>query len=190
MTEELNRKEAVKKQFPMLLMLFIIGTISLIIGLGASYLKSQEAPQALPAQVYQDFINASWNDPQGLAIDTNAWKNKVLVINFWASWCPPCVEEMPILAKLSNAADPQKVLFMGLGIDSPSNIREFLQKSPVPFPIVVGGISGSQWGKQLGNTQGALPYTIILDAQGRKVFSKLGKITEDEVNNAILKTLK
>jgi hypothetical protein len=78
------------------------------------------------------------------------------------------------------------VAFVGIGIDSPSNIREFLSKTPVPYQIVVGGIDGSQWGKQLGNTQGALPYTVILDSSGNKVFSKLGKITEDEINKTIL----
>jgi hypothetical protein len=97
---------------------------------------------------------------------------------------------MPLLAKLSQDSDPQKVIFIGIGIDSPSNIREFLAKTSVPYPIVVGGISGSEWGKRLGNAQGALPYTIILDPKGNKVFSKLGKITEDDVNNSILKLIK
>lgn len=186
MTEELNRKEALKKQFPLLLMLSIIGLASLLIGLGVSYLRYQDNPEPLPKEVYQNFINAPWNDAQGQAIDTASWKNKILVVNFWASWCPPCVEEMPLISQLSEAADPQKVVFIGIGIDSPSNIREFLSKTPVPYPIVVGGIEGSQWGKQLGNTQGALPYTVILDASGNKVFSKLGKITEDEINKTIL----
>ena len=190
MTEELNRKESLKKQFPLLLMLSIIGLASLLIGIGASFLKNKEDTSSLPQGVYQEFLAADWNDPQGQSIDTNYWKNKTIVINFWASWCPPCVEEMPLLAKLSQDSDPQKVVFIGIGIDSPSNIREFLAKTSVPYPIVVGGISGSEWGKRLGNAQGALPYTIIIDSKGNKVFSKLGKITEDDVNNSILKSIK
>ena len=190
MTEELNKKEALKKQFPLLLMLSLIGLASLIIGFGASYLQHQESSADLPNEVYQNFLKANWNDPQSQAIDTSAWKDKTLVINFWASWCPPCVEEMPLLAKLSQGADPQKVVFIGIGIDSPSNIREFLSKTSVPYPIVVGGMDGSNWGKQLGNEQGALPYTVIIDPKGKKVFSKLGKITEDDVNKSILKIIK
>ena len=96
---------------------------------------------------------------------------------------------MPLLAKLSQGADPQKVVFIGIGIDSPSNIREFLSKTSVPYPIVVGGMDGSTWGKQLGNEQGALPYTVIIDPKGKKVFSKLGKVTEDDVNKSILKLI-
>jgi thiol-disulfide isomerase/thioredoxin len=189
MTEELNKKDELKQQFPLLLMLSIIGLVSLVIGLGASYLRHQENTEALPKEVFQNFLHANWNDPQGNAIYTTSWKNKTLVINFWASWCPPCVEEMPLLAKLSQNSDPQKVIFLGIGIDSPSNIREFLTKTAVPYTIVVGGIDGSQWGKQLGNTQGALPFTVMIDPQGNKIFSKLGKITEDDVNKFILKKI-
>ena len=190
MTEELNKKEALKKQFPLLLMLSLIGLVSLLIGIGASYFRYQENTQALPKEVYQSFLSTNWNDPQGQAIDTNAWKDKTILINFWASWCPPCVEEMPLLATLSKDADPQKVIFIGIGIDSPSTIREFLSKTSVPYPIVVGGMDGSNWGKKLGNEQGALPYTVIIDPKGNKVFSKLGKITEDDVNKTILKLIK
>jgi thiol-disulfide isomerase/thioredoxin len=190
MTEELNRKESLKKQFPLLLMLTIIGVVSLLIGLGASFLKNKEDASSLPSGIYQEFLAAAWNDPQGQSIDTSSWKNKIIVINFWASWCPPCVEEMPLLSKLSQDFDSQKVVFIGIGIDSPSNIREFLNQTSVPYPIVVGGINGSEWGKRLGNSQGALPYTIIIDPKGNKVFSKLGKITEDDVNKSILRLIK
>ena len=190
MTDDLNRKEALKKQFPLLLMLGIIGLVSLLIGLGASYLRQQESSAALPEGIYQSFLESPWNDAQSQPIDTSVWKNKILVINFWASWCPPCVEEMPLLAKLSSESDNSKVQFIGIGIDSPSNIREFLTKTNVPYQIIVGGLEGSNWGKKLGNEQGALPYTIIISPNGNKVFSKLGKITEDDVNKSILKVIK
>ena len=97
---------------------------------------------------------------------------------------------MPLLAKLSSESDASKVQFIGIGIDSPSNIREFLTKTNVPYQIIVGGLDGSNWGKKLGNEQGALPYTIIISPDGNKVFSKLGKLTEDDVNKSILKLIK
>jgi thiol-disulfide isomerase/thioredoxin len=190
MSEELNRKEALKKQFPLLLMLGMIGLVSLLIGVGASYLRHQESTPPLPQGIYQSFLESPWYDAQSQAIDTTAWKNKTLVVNFWASWCPPCVEEMPLLAKLSSESDASKVQFIGIGIDSPSNIREFLTKTNVPYQIIVGGLDGSNWGEKLGNEQGALPYTIIISPDGNKVFSKLGKLTEDDVNKSILKLIK
>ena len=135
------------------------------------------------------FFANSWQTPDGKPVDTQKWHEKVLLVNFWASWCPPCVEEMPTLDKLQQEFLQQNVLFVGIGIDSPSNIREFLLKTPVSYPIVIGGMEGSTLSKQLGNSQGALPYTIIINAKGKATYSKLGKISEDDVRNAIKSAL-
>ena len=135
------------------------------------------------------FMANSWQSPDGKPIDTEKWQGKVLVVNFWASWCPPCVEEMPTLDKLQQEFLQQNVLFVGIGIDSPSNIREFLSNTPVSYPIVIGGMEGSNLSKQLGNSQGALPYTIIINAKGKATYSKLGKISEDDIRSAIKSAL-
>ena len=135
------------------------------------------------------FFANSWQSPDGKSVDTQKWQGKVLVVNFWASWCPPCVEEMPTLDKLQQEFLQQNVLFVGIGIDSPSNIREFLSKTPVSYPIVIGGMEGSNLSKQLGNSQGALPYTIIINAKGKATYSKLGKISEEDVRSAIKSAL-
>jgi hypothetical protein len=92
---------------------------------------------------------------------------------------------MPTLDLLQKDFLQQNVLFVGIGIDSPSNIREFLKSTSVSYPIVIGGLEGSNLSKQLGNTQGALPYTIIINSKGKAVFSKLGKISEEELRKAI-----
>ncbi len=135
------------------------------------------------------FFANPWQTPDGKSADTEQWRGKVLVVNFWASWCPPCVEEMPTLDKLQAEFKAQNVLFVGIGIDSPSNIREFLEKTPVSYPIVIGGLEGSNLSKQMGNSQGALPYTIIINAQGKPTSSKLGKISEEELRKAIKSAL-
>ncbi|MBU3601661.1 TlpA disulfide reductase family protein [Polynucleobacter sp. AM-25C3] len=131
------------------------------------------------------FFANSWQTPDGKSVDTDKWRGKVLVVNFWASWCPPCVEEMPTLDKLQQEFKAQNVLFVGIGIDSPSNIREFLAKTPVSYPIVIGGMEGSNLSKQMGNSQGALPYTIIINSQGKATSSKLGKISEEDLRKEI-----
>ncbi len=135
------------------------------------------------------FFANSWQAPDGKTVDTQKWQGKVLVVNFWASWCPPCVEEMPTLDMLQQEFLQQNVLFVGIGIDSPSNIREFLSSTPVSYPIVIGGLEGSNLAKQLGNSQGALPYTIIINAKGKATYSKLGKISEDDIRSAIKSAL-
>lgn len=92
--------------------------------------------------------------PDGQVLNPAIWQNRLVLVNFWASWCPPCVAEMPALDQLSQDLAQRQVIFIGVGIDSPSNIREFLLKTPVSYPIVIGGMEGSQIGKSLGNTQG------------------------------------
>ena len=135
------------------------------------------------------FFANSWQAPDGKPVNTSEWQGKVLVVNFWASWCPPCIEEMPTLDLLSQESLQQNVLFVGIGIDSPSNIREFLKSTPVSYPIVIGCLEGSNLSKQMGNTQGALPYTVIINPKGKATYTKLGKISEEELRKAIKEDL-
>lgn len=135
------------------------------------------------------FLESPWQTPDGKAANPQEWRGKVLVVNFWASWCPPCVEEMPTLDKLQQEFLKQNVLIVGIGIDSPSNIREFLEKTPVSYPIMIGRLDGSKLSKEMGNSQGALPYMLIINIKGKATYSKLGKIREDELRSAIKSAL-
>jgi len=161
----------------------LISLLALLAGVFSSHWISKTGLASDPA--IKAFFANPWQTPDGTSIKSGEWQGKVLVVNFWASWCPPCVEEMPTLDMLQKDFLQQNVLFVGIGIDSPSNIREFLNKTPVSYPIVIGGLEGSNLSKQLGNTSGALPYTLIINSKGKAVYSKLGKISEDELRKAI-----
>ena len=170
--------------------LIIIVAISLLALLGGVLTSQWIYKTGLASDpAVKAFFANPWQTPDGKTVNTQDWQGKVLVVNFWASWCPPCVEEMPALDKLQQEFLQQNVLFVGIGIDSPSNIREFLSKTPVSYPIVIGGLEGSNLSKQLGNSQGALPYTIIINAKGKASYSKLGKISEDDIRSAIKSAL-
>jgi thiol-disulfide isomerase/thioredoxin len=190
MSEEINKKSILKKKFPLLLMLSLIGLGSLLLGIGASYWLSSNSSQSNSASsqaaIYQEFIAVDWKNETGESVNSQAWKNKILVINFWASWCPPCVEEMPMLSAFNQKLDNNTVQMIGIGIDSPSNLRQFLQNTTVSYPILLGGLEGSNWMKRLGNSQGALPYTVILNPDGKILLTKLGKITEKELESVLL----
>ena len=163
----------------------IAGTsvLALLGGIFTSQWISQSGLASDPS--IKAFFANTWQTPDGKSINTEDWRGKVLVVNFWASWCPPCVDEMPTLDRVSKEYGSKNVLFVGIGIDSPSNIRDFLEKTPVSYPIAIGGLEGSNLAKQMGNTQGALPYTVIINASGKSTFTKLGKINEDELKKAI-----
>jgi peroxiredoxin len=99
-----------------------------------------------------------------------------LVVNFWATWCAPCVEEMPELSDMHEQLSPKGVQVVGIGIDTPSNIAQFSKKLPVSYPLLVAGMNGTELARQFGNASGALPYTILIDRQGRVVHRILGRV--------------
>jgi len=127
----------------------------------------------------------TFDTPQGGSLDLSALKGKVVVLNFWATWCPPCVEEMPELDHLYPQLQAQNVELIGIAIDSPSNVAQFLQKTPVNYPIVLAGMTGTELGKALGNQQGGLPFTVILDENGNKILTEAGRIQMSTITNAL-----
>ena len=161
----------------------LISLLALLAGVFSSHWISKTELASEPA--IKAFFANPWKTPDGKAVNSADWQGKVLVVNFWASWCPPCVEEMPTLDLLQKAFLQENVLFVGIGIDSPSNIREFLEKTPVSYSILIGGLEGSALSKQMGNAQGALPFTVIINSKGKAVYSNLGTISEDELRKAI-----
>jgi len=160
-----------------------ISLLALLAGVFSSQWISQTGMASDPS--IKAFFANPWQTPDGKPANSQNWRGNVLVVNFWASWCPPCVEEMPALDRIAQEYASKNVLIVGIGIDSPSNIREFLLKTPVSYPIVLGGLEGSNLSKQMGNTQGALPYTVVINSKGKSIYTKLGKISEEELKKAI-----
>jgi len=132
----------------------------------AARLMREAAPNPLYAQSFASLDQGE--------VTLRGFLGKPLVVNFWASWCPPCVKEMPDLQSLSQAHPA--VGFVGLAVDTEANVRRFVRKTPVSYPILLGGHGGIQNMRDLGNRQGGLPFTVLFDAQGRAQRHVLGPI--------------
>lgn len=119
--------------------------------------------------------------PEGGMLSLRALSGKPLVVNFWATWCPPCVEELPLLNAFyrQHAADGWQVV--GLAIDQPSAVRKFLQRMPLDFPIGLAGLGGTELGRSLGNLTGGLPFTVVLGGEGRVLHRKMGQVTSEDL---------
>jgi thiol-disulfide isomerase/thioredoxin len=120
-------------------------------------------------------------DLSGAPVDLQRFRGRPLLINVWASWCAPCVEEMPELARFAAAQGDHGVQVLGLALDSAEGVREFLRRVPVDYPIVLETPGPADASVHLGNTQGLLPYTVLVDAQGRIVRQKLGPFVHGEI---------
>lgn len=125
---------------------------------------------------------ASYPDTQGHIQALEQWRHKRLVVNFWASWCAPCREEMPDLDDLARDYREKGVEFVGIAIDTPDNVRDFLHKHPVAYPILVGDGSAHTLARQLGNDTGALPYTLVIERDDTVSLRHLGRLSRETLD--------
>ena len=115
-------------------------------------------------------------DLAGNTVTLSGLKGKVVLVNFWATWCAPCIEEMPELSEMAGEFSDKNIVFVGIAIDQAPNVARFIEKLPVRYPIVVAGSAGIGLVTALGNAQGGLPFTVVLGADGRIRERYLGKV--------------
>lgn len=119
---------------------------------------------------------ARFDRPGGDVLDMATLRGRPMVINFWGTWCPPCVREMPELDRFQREFASKGWQVVGLAIDNPRAVVEFLARRPVSYAIGLAGFEGSALAERLGNpAQGGLPYTVLFDGQGRRRQSKAGQ---------------
>jgi len=110
-------------------------------------------------------------------------KGRPVVVNFWATWCAPCVHEMPYLD--SMAKELPEIKFVGIGIDTAQNIAQFVAKLPVTYQLLVAGHAGIAMVRELGNSAGGLPFTLLFDANGSIFDSILGQVEPTDLRQRI-----
>jgi thiol-disulfide isomerase/thioredoxin len=144
-------------------------------GAGVAWWKYQPAPLLSGGE--DALWRLSFDTPHAGPLAMQALRGRPLLLNFWATWCPPCVEEMPMIDRFfqENAANGWQVL--GLAVDQPSAVRSFLQKTPVTYPIAMAGLGGTELGRSLGNLAGGLPFTVVLGAAGAVLHRKMGRVS-------------
>ncbi len=128
-------------------------------------------------------------DLNGVVREVQEWDGQVLVVNFWATWCPPCRREMPDFIALQAQYGERGLQFVGIAIDERAAVADFVQELGVNYPTLIGQADAMEVGQRLGNTMGALPYTVIVDRQGVLVFAKRGELSREQAEEVILSLL-
>lgn len=161
------------------LMIGVVALAAAAIGIfmGTQRWSPAPAENGATAQFFRQSLPDASNTVQPLA----QWQGKTLVVNFWATWCAPCVEEMPELVALQNEAASKNVQIIGIGIDSASNIKDFSQKHKITYPLYVAGVSGTELSRQFGNQAGGLPYTVLISPTGEVQKTYLGRLKMEEL---------
>ncbi len=158
------------------LMAGVAGTAALA-GVGAWWWQAGQQPQPIDAAFWQLKLPR----PDGGELDMASLRGQPLIINFWATWCAPCIKELPDLDAFARAHRAQGWRVVGLAVDKPEPVAQFLRRTPLSIEIGIAGFDGTELAQQLGNPRAVLPFTLMVDAQGRVRQRKLGATTLAEL---------
>ncbi|HQU49230.1 MAG TPA: TlpA disulfide reductase family protein [Casimicrobiaceae bacterium] len=134
-------------------------------------------------------VGMSLPDPEGKEQALAQWTGKVLVVNFWATWCAPCREEMPMFMRFQQELGSKGVQFVGIAVDQPDKVKQFSQELQLNYPALIGGYGAMELSKTLGNTVMALPFTVVVDREGRVAHTQLGMLKEAQLSGILNKLL-
>jgi thiol-disulfide isomerase/thioredoxin len=161
---------------------WLMGGVATVAGLaGAGWAWWRTRPQDAHPAAVEAIWGQRWDGPTGTPVVLQDFRGGPLLLNFWATWCPPCVEELPLLNAFYREQRAKGWQVLALAVDQPSAVRRFLGGMPLDFPVAMAGLDGTEWSRRLGNANGGLPFTVVFDAQGRVAQRKLGKVTVDDL---------
>ncbi len=151
--------------------------VALLFGLGLSWVKLNQPPQVLEKPVLTDL--------NGQLQPLEQWQGRYLLVNFWASWCRSCIEEMPLLNMLNKSVDSDKLQLVGIALDEPDAVAKAVQQFQLTYPVLIADEQGLPWSVALGNQLQGLPFTVLVSPSGLVLQRYLGKLDEKLINKII-----
>ena len=156
-----------------------VGAVAASVGVAASWWTRQ--PDAEGTTAATAIWDMRFDTPAGPALVMRGFAGKPLLLNFWATWCPPCIEELPLLDAFftQNKANGWQVI--GIAVDQLPAVQGFLQRMPLQFPVAMAGMQGIELSRSLGNISGALPFTLVLGSKGVVLHRKMGRVSAEDL---------
>lgn len=159
--------------------------LTVVLGAGIRWLYEdwQTLRQPVAARHTEQLWAAEFKDASGKPYALQQYRGKPMIVNFWATWCEPCREEMPEISALAEAHP--EVVVLGLAIDDAASVHEFVQAMPIAYPLLIAEEDGMLLAEALGNHKGVLPYTVILSASGEVRQTFLGRVNRQMLQKAL-----
>ena len=159
----------------------VAGVGAAAVGAGLALRRPPVAPMAAVSPAATAFWAARFEQPGGGQLVAATLRGQPLLLNFWATWCAPCVKELPELAQFGREFKAKGWQVVGLAVDAQAPVQEFLKKISIDFPMALAGLTGTELTRTLGNTQGGLPFSVAFGADGEVIWRKLGATNLEEL---------
>jgi len=156
---------------------------------GFAYNAWRTAPHPAGSEPLRALMSAAFPDLKGEAQAIEQWRGKVVVVNFWATWCAPCREEIPMFVRLQDKYRSQGLQFVGIAIDDAAKVAPYAAELGMNFPVLISGAAGIELTRSLGNRAGVLPFTIILTRDGKIAQTETGAAKEARIEPLIASLL-
>lgn len=147
-----------------------------LLGLGVAWWRTPATEASPAAQLVDGFWSMQWDTPDAGKLSMQSLRGRPLLLNFWATWCAPCVEELPLINDFYRQNKGKGWQVLGLAVDKLSPVQNFLKKMPLDFPVGMAGLVGAELGRGLGNVAGGLPYSVVVGASGAVLYRKMGSL--------------
>jgi thiol-disulfide isomerase/thioredoxin len=156
-----------------------VGAAALAAGGGFSLYRSRVSGSEMESALWQ----LSFEQASGGTLSMASLRGRPLLLNFWATWCAPCIKELPMLDRFHREKQAAGWQVVGIAVDGPTPVREYLGRLPMSFPIGLGGMEGAELSRTLGNVSGSLPFTVVFAADGKILARKLGALASSDLDN-------
>jgi thiol-disulfide isomerase/thioredoxin len=157
-----------------------VAVAAAVAGAGLAWWRADGGRDANEAQMSALWAMA-FDTPDGASLKMQALRGRPLLINFWATWCPPCIEELPLLERFYQKNVSKGWQILGLAVDQPSAVKGFMARKIMSFPVGLAGLDGTELSASLGNPSGSLPFTVFINAGGKLADRKVGRLSEQDL---------
>ena len=166
----------------------VLGGLAVVAGV-IGYRLGEPGKSAETVAAAASLFELTLADLDGRPQALRQWRGKLLIVNYWATWCEPCREEMPGFSRMQEKYRDKGVQFVGISIDNAAKIAEFQKTTPVSYPLLIGDVGVMENSAALGNTRQALPFTAVFDRQGKLFSTKLGRLAEADLERQLIELL-